>query len=71
MRVILEGMERSAQVNRYRLVAQSGPSGAAGAVPRIRRYRLARLAPSPRSALGEDRHERLERAASSKGPRRG
>jgi len=31
--------------------------------PRIKRYSLARLQPSPRSALGEDRHERLERAA--------
>jgi len=52
MQAILWGMERSAQVNRYRLVPQSGPSGAAGAAPRIRRYSLARLAPSPRSALG-------------------
>lgn len=30
---------------------------------RMRRYSLARVGVTPRSALGEDRHERLERAA--------
>ncbi len=35
-----------------------------GAKPgRVRRYSLARVGPSPRSALGEDRHERMERVA--------
>ena len=31
--------------------------------PRVRRYSLARVAVSPRSALGEDWHRRLEEAA--------
>jgi len=31
----------------------------------MRRYSLARLGVSTRSALGEDRHERLERVASA------
>jgi hypothetical protein len=30
---------------------------------RVRRFSLARVAVSPRSALGVDRHERLERVA--------
>jgi len=45
------------QPTRYTLVPRSQ------ADPRVRRYSLARLAPSPRSALGEDRHQRLERVA--------
>jgi hypothetical protein len=32
---------------------------------RIRRYALARVAVSPRSALGVDRHERLENIAAA------
>jgi hypothetical protein len=54
-------MNRSQQPTRYLLVPRtSRPEPAPG---RVRRYSLARLGPSPRSALGEDRHERLERAA--------
>ncbi len=53
-------MDRSP--NRYMLVPR-GEVRASPAAPRIRRYSLARVAPSPRSALGVDRHERLERAA--------
>lgn len=34
----------------------------------MRRYSLARLGPSPRSALGVDRHERLERVAEESPP---
>ncbi len=34
----------------------------------VRRYSLARLGPSPRSALGVDRHERLERVAEQSPP---
>ena len=34
-----------------------------GDAGRVRRYSLARLGVSRRSALGEDRHERLERIA--------
>ena len=50
------------QPSRYELVPRVGRVGPSGV--RVRRYSLARVAPSPRSALGEDRHERLERAAS-------
>ncbi|MBA3359209.1 MAG: hypothetical protein H0U20_07125, partial [Thermoleophilaceae bacterium] len=45
-------------VTRYTLVPRASDS-AASAV-RGRRYSLARLGVSPRSALGEDRHERME-----------
>lgn len=47
--------------NRFALVPKADHGKGGG--PRIRRYSLARLQPSPRSALGQDRHERLERAA--------
>ncbi|MGI8944643.1 MAG: hypothetical protein ACR2GL_00195 [Thermoleophilaceae bacterium] len=57
--------QRSGQaVNRYLLVPRS-PAGGLPTGPVRRRYSLARLGVSPRSALGEDRHERLERAADS------
>ena len=46
--------------SRFALVPRASHGGDG---PRIKRYSLARLQPSPRSALGEDRHERLERAA--------
>jgi len=46
-------------VNRYALV----PRVAGGGGGRVRRYSLARVAVTPRSALGDDRHERLERVA--------
>ncbi len=55
------------QLNRYTLVPRASRSGSAGTP--VRRYSLARVAPSPRSALGHDRHERLERAASPGGER--
>ena len=49
-------------VNRYMLVPR--PTEAeVPASPVRRRYSLARVGASARSALGEDRHERLERAA--------
>ena len=47
--------------SRYELIPRASQNGASNA--RVRRYSLARIGPSPRSALGEDRHERLERAA--------
>lgn len=41
---------------------------AAGPTDRgVRRYNLARLGTASRSALGEDRHERLERVAGMRG----
>jgi hypothetical protein len=48
--------------NRFALVPRAA-HGRGGAGPRVKRYSLARVQPSPRSALGQDRHERLERAA--------
>jgi hypothetical protein len=57
-------MDRAGSTKRYVLVPRSGQAGPAPGAPRIKRYSLARVAPSPRSALGQDRHERLERAAS-------
>lgn len=57
-------MRNGQTVNRYLLVPRSAESEAGvPAGPVRRRYSLARLQVSPRSALGEDRHERLERAA--------
>ncbi len=50
------------KVTRYALIARKEEAGATETGIR-RRYSLSRLGPSPRSALGEDRHERLERAA--------
>jgi hypothetical protein len=57
-------MDRSRNPNRYVLVPRNSETGATPGAPRVKRYSLARLGTSPRSALGEDRHERLERAAS-------
>jgi hypothetical protein len=55
------GMDRSPQPTRYLLVPRVQEGG--GRAAQMRRYSLARIAPSPRSALGEDRHERMERVA--------
>jgi hypothetical protein len=56
-------MARNGQpVNRYMLVPRTS-TNRVPAGPVRRRYSLARVGVSPRSALGEDRHERLERAA--------
>ena len=52
-------------VNRYMLIPRARVGD--GASGPVRRFSLARVGVSPRSALGEDRHERLERAAT---PRR-
>lgn len=54
-------MNRPQPFNRYMLVPRTAPVGA-----QVKRYSLARVGDSRRSALGEDRHERLERAASFK-----
>ncbi len=48
-------------MNRYLSVPRSPAPGASGGP--VRRFSLARVGVTPRSALGEDRHERLERAA--------
>jgi hypothetical protein len=57
-------MDRSRSPKRYVLVPRRADASAPSGAPRVKRYSLARLGTSPRSALGEDRHERLERAAS-------
>ena len=55
-------MRGQPEVNRYVLVPRAQrPEATNGGV--VRRFSLARVGVSPRSALGEDRHERLERAA--------
>lgn len=58
-----QGMSQRVPVTHYTLVPRASET-AASAV-RVRRYSLARLGVSPRSALGEDRHERMERVASA------
>lgn len=49
---------------RYKLVPDDSLRGDPPASPVRRRYALARVAPSPRSALGVDRLERMEAVAS-------
>ena len=59
-------MRPSDRPKRYRLVAAADtapPPEEEAERPRVRRYSLARVAVSPRSALGEDWHRRLEDAA--------
>ena len=51
-------MQRPREITLVERPGRTVPGG-----PRVRRYSLARIAPSPVSALGIDRHERLERAA--------
>lgn len=55
-------MRGQPEVNRYVLVPRAQRTETAGGGA-VRRFSLARVGVSPRSALGEDRHERLERAA--------
>jgi hypothetical protein len=55
-------MNRPQPFNRYMLVPRTVAAGAP-----VKRYSLARVGDSRRSALGEDRHERLERAAAVNG----
>ena len=54
-------MSSSNGIRRYVLVPRTDAAGPNDAG--VRRYSLARLGTPARSALGEDRHERLERAA--------
>jgi hypothetical protein len=55
-------------IRRYALVPDP-PEQRDGAGKPIRRFHLARVAVSPRSALGEDRHERMEAIAERDGQR--
>jgi hypothetical protein len=52
----------SDRVKRYTLVPRSSLNGN-GTPHGVKRYSLARLGVAPRSALGVDRHERLEQIA--------
>jgi hypothetical protein len=49
-------------IRRYALVPNPTPERD-GSPGQIRRFQLARVAVSPRSALGADRHERMEAVA--------
>ena len=57
------------RIRRYTLVP-GPPEQRDGAAKPIRRFHLARVAVSPRSELGEDRHERMEAVAERDGQRR-
>jgi hypothetical protein len=50
---------------RYILVPRAQEAAPVPGVGRIRRYSLARVGVARRSALGVDRHERLERVAAA------
>lgn len=52
---------------RYVLVPRADAVPRPPGGPLVRRYSLARVAPSTRSALGVDRHARLERIAEADG----
>ena len=56
---------RSPTPRRIALVPVSGDKRVATGARSVRRYALARVAVSPRSALGVDRHERLENVAAA------
>jgi hypothetical protein len=53
-------------LRRYALVPDP-PARRDGLPKPVRRFHLARIAVSPRSALGEDRHERMEDVAARDG----
>jgi hypothetical protein len=57
-------------VRRYALVPDP-PEPRDGPPKPLRRFHLARIAVSPRSALGADRHERMEDVARRDGDQRG
>jgi hypothetical protein len=54
-------------IRRYALVPEA-TDGRYGRLPPMRRFHLARVSGSPRSALGRDRHERMEEVARRNGP---
>ena len=56
---------RTPTPRRIALVPVSGHEARVPGAGKVRRYALARVAVSPRSALGVDRHERLERIAAA------
>jgi hypothetical protein len=50
-------------IKRYTLVQQTSLNGNGRPPSGVKRYSLARVGVTPRSALGVDRHERLEQVA--------
>jgi hypothetical protein len=54
-------MRPADSIARYKLLPEPPPNGSPR--PQLRRYRLARVGVARRSALGVDRHERLEDVA--------
>ena len=60
-------MRSADSIARYKLVPEPSQNGATphngSAPPPIKRYRLARVGMARRSALGVDRHERMEEIA--------
>jgi hypothetical protein len=57
-------MREPSAIKSYKLVpSQANGSEPGHAAPGVRRYRLARVGVNRRSALGQDRHERMERIA--------
>jgi hypothetical protein len=57
-------------ITRYALVPEQ-PEQRDGSSNPIRRFHLARVSVSPRSAMGEDRHERMERVVEREADRPG
>jgi hypothetical protein len=55
-------MRSADSIARYKLLPET-PSSNGSTPPPIKRYRLARVGVARRSALGVDRHERLEHVA--------
>ena len=56
---------RSPAPRRYALVPMNGMEPSVDGPAKVRRYALARVGVTPRSALGVDRHERLEQIAAA------
>ena len=60
-RLTIERVRDPDRIKRYALVPRASQNG--NRPEGVRRYNLARIGVSPRSALGQDRHERLEQIA--------
>jgi hypothetical protein len=56
-------MREPSAIRSYKLVPSHPNGSEPGPAPGVRRYSLARVGVNRRSALGQDRHERLERIA--------
>ena len=61
--ITIERVRDPDRIKRYALVPRASQNGSKPEGERVRRYNLARIGVSPRSALGQDRHERLEQVA--------